>query len=352
MADVRPFSGIRYDERRASFRRALCPPYDVIDAAQAARLRRDPLNAIHLELPEGTGENRYAAAAGTWERWARAQVLRRDAAPSFYVCEERFALNGKAMRRVGFMAALGVSDEAARAVVPHERTLPKPKADRLKLLAAVRANVSPIFAILPDPSGAARRALAKVMRSRPAAQGRAASGVRYRLWAVREPALEKAAARRKLLIADGHHRFEVGRAYYKLNPRPGADTILAYLCPEQDAGLAVLPTHRVVAFGAVDEKELAAECRLSRCRSRSEMLARLERSANLYAFGLWDARGYRLAEPRSAGGCRSGLCVEWIGRRLLRRLAPDQIRYFHDAARSEAEARKLGGAAVFVKPCS
>jgi uncharacterized protein (DUF1015 family) len=190
------------------------------------------------------------------------------------------------------------------------------------------------------------------MRARPLAQGRAAYGVRYRIWPVSDGRLEKAAGRQKLLIADGHHRFEVSRAYFKLNPRPGADTILAYLCPEQDKGLAVLPTHRVVAGGVIDEKELVSQCRISAYRSRADMLARLSRSANPYAFGLWNARGYRLAEPRSAGGCRSGLCVEWIGRRLLRRLAPDQIRYFHDAARSEREARAIGGAAVFVKPCS
>ncbi len=353
MADIRPFAGLRY--ARASLSALLCPPYDVIAPEQARRLRAEPLNAVHLELPEGEGPARYRCAAKLWRSWRENGVLKRDPEPALYAVEERFALGGRDFVRRGFLAALGVSAQAARSVVPHERTLPKPKEDRLELLSAVGANVSPIFAVFPDRAGAARRALLAACRGKPAAAGRTASGVSYHLWTVDDGALGRAVAKTrsaKVLIADGHHRFEVGREFYRRRGGRGASTILAYFCPDGDPGLAVLPTHRVVAAGAVAEAALARFCALSPARSRAQLLLRLEREANPYAFGVFAAGRFRLAVPRSPRGCRSGLCVEWLGRVLLRGVAPDRIRYSHDAGEAQALARQTGGAAVFVKPCT
>lgn len=352
MADVRPFAGLRFDPSRVSLSRALCPPYDVIGEEEARRLRREAANAIHLELPEARGAAKYRGAARLWRRWRAQGLIRPDPAPSFYVCEERFRLGGRSLRRLGFLAAMGVGDEAARAVLPHERTLPKPKADRLRLLKAVRANISPIFGIFPDPSAVVRRVLSRAAAGRPAAQGVMASGVSYQLWRLAEPALvrgiRRALASRKVLIADGHHRYEVSRAYWKAGGAgDGADALLAYLCPEEDSGLVVLPTHRVVTEALVSPAESC--CRWLRCASLRELLSRLAASPNPYAFGFIES-GCRLGLPRSTDGCRSGLCVEWLGRRLLGRVPPEAIRYTPDAAAALAMARRLGGTAVLVKP--
>src|SRR3954454_12225131 len=96
MADIRPFSAFRFDARRAPLKRVLCPPYDVIDAEMAARLREDEVSAVHLELPAGEGEQKYAAAKKRWDEWRDNGVLQRDTAPAFYVVEERYKVNGKA----------------------------------------------------------------------------------------------------------------------------------------------------------------------------------------------------------------------------------------------------------------
>ncbi|MDE2237796.1 MAG: DUF1015 family protein, partial [Elusimicrobia bacterium] len=206
MADIRPFRAVRFDPRRVPLSRALCPPYDVIDAERAAALRREERNAVHLELPEG-GRDKYALAARRWERWLREGWLVQDDAAAFYVVEERFRAAGRLRARTGFLAALSVKPEHARFVIAHEHTLAKPKKDRLRLLGAVRANISPIFGLLPDPSGAARRALKRATSGRPLASGRLA-GVGYRLWAMRDAgataALAAAARPARLLIADGH----------------------------------------------------------------------------------------------------------------------------------------------------
>jgi uncharacterized protein (DUF1015 family) len=352
MADVRPFRGFRFAPARVPLSRALCPPYDVIDPDQAARLREDASNAVHLELPAGEGEQKYAAAAALWRRWRDEGVVERDAEPDLYVVEERFKLGGKAYRRVGFLSALGVTDEGAADVVAHERTLPKPKADRLRLLETVQANISPIFGLFADPTGIARRTLAKALKGKPAASGTMKSGVKYRLWTLSDraavAAISKALKGKKVLIADGHHRFEVSRAHWKQSPGAGRETVLAYLCPEEDAGLVVLSTHRVTERDGLAERTREL-CRVTPCRTRAELIGRLEREKNPYAYGLYLDR-FELAVPRSRDGCRSGLCVEWLGKRLLAEVAPDRIKYTPDAPKAERMARESGAAVVFVKP--
>lgn len=348
MADVRPFHGWRYASPRLS--PVLCPPYDVIGPQFAQKLRRGVHNAVHMELPRGEGAAKYRRAASLWRKWREDKILAQDDAPAFYAIEQRFQWAGRSYRRLGFLAALGVTPKAARFVVAHERTLAKPKADRLKLLGAVKANVSPIFGIFPDPGGKIQGLLRRAVSRRPDAEGRAPDGTACRLWRLNEPALAAALSAKlkpaRILIADGHHRFEVSKAYYAKTRKAAAETVLAYLCPEGDSGLVVLPTHRVVKDASV-LPDAAASCALSPCRGRAQLLKRLERSKNPYAFGLV-RRGRWLAEPRRPNGCRSGLGVEWLKAHLFKDVPPDILAYTPDAAKAEAMARR--GAAVLVKP--
>ncbi|MBI4376933.1 MAG: DUF1015 domain-containing protein [Elusimicrobia bacterium] len=354
MADVRPFAAIRYDFQRFGLAELVCPPYDVISQAQAQSLRGRRYNAIHLELPEGEGRAKYEQAARLWARWRSEGVLVAESKPAFYAVEERFKLGSRGYSRSGFLAALGVTPEAAEDIIPHERTLSKPKEDRLEMLRAVKANISPIFGIFPDPGAAIRSALRRAATGRPVVSGQSALGVRYRLWRVSDPrtisSIRGRLAGRKILIADGHHRLEVGKAFYQENPSASAETILAYFCPEEDKGLVMLPTHRIVEGDlARREPEALSRCRLLPCSGRQALLKRLSASANPYAFGFFDD-GFTLAVPRGSDGCRSGLCVEWIGKVLLHRHAPDAIRYTHDAAEAVETAKRDKAAAVFVKP--
>jgi uncharacterized protein (DUF1015 family) len=323
----------------------------VIDKDMARSLRRGPFNAVHLELPEGEGAVKYRNSAALWKKWRAQGVVTQDDSPCFYVVEERYKVQGKARRRVGFLAALGVTPKAARDIVAHERTLPKPKKDRLKLLHAVKANVSPIFGIFPDPGGVVRGTLARVLKTKPAASGVSPGGVRYRLWALDERAavekISRALAPVKVLIADGHHRCEVSRAYYGLHPSNGAETVLAYMCPEEDSGLVMLPTHRIVKAPVASAARKL--CALKISPSKDALLKALARSKNPYAFGLFEV-GFSLAEPKGPQGCKSGLGVEWLAKRLFGELAPDRIGYTPDADKAVRLARAQNASAVFVKP--
>lgn len=351
MADVRPFRGVRYADPKLD--KSLCPPYDVIPDELARKLRAVKRNAVHLELPAGGGAARYANAKRDWTRWTSDGTLSRDPRPAFYVIEERYALNGRSRVRRGFLAALGATPKAARAIIPHERTLSKPKADRLRMLDTLRVNVSPIFGVFADPSGAARKALAKAARSRPAASGKSHAGVSYRLWRVDEPALvdaiRKALAPRSVLIADGHHRYEVSRVHHRKTGLPGSDAVLAYMVPDEDEGLVVLPTHRVASKSLL--ARAGKRARLEKLPSLGALEKALEKSRHPYAFGLIE-KGWWLGTPKSGNGCRSGLCVEWLGAELLSDVRPDEMSYTPDPRLAAKKARAAKGAAVLVKPFS
>lgn len=350
MADVRPFRGVRYTA--PSLNSALCPPYDVIGPELAAALRRRTANAIHLELPQGEPPAKYGRAAALWRQWTVDGTLARDPKAAFYAIEERFVLNGKKYTRRGVLSALGATPKAAKAIIPHERTLSKPKVDRLKMLDAVGVNISPIFGVFADPSGAARRAIKAGMKGRPDAAGRSHAGVDYKVWVVDEPtlvaAIRKALAPRAILIADGHHRYSVSRDHHAKTKGPGTDAVLTYLVPDEDPGLVVLPTHRIAKRSLLSRAGGLAP--LKKAPSLAALEKLVERSRNPYAFGLIE-KGFWFGEPK-ANGCRSGLAVEWLGSQLLAGVAPDEMSYTPDARIAAKKAQSIGGAAALVKTFS
>ncbi len=348
MADVRPFRGVRYSS--FNLNAALCPPYDVIGPELAAALRRRKSNAVFLELPQGEPPAKYTRAAAQWRKWTVDGTISRDPNPAFYAIEERYKLNGKNYTRRGILSALGATPRAAKSIIPHERTLAKPKVDRLKMLDAVGVNISPIFGVFADPSGAARRAIAAGMTGHPDAIGRSHAGVDYRLWVVDKPlhvaAIRKALAPRKILIADGHHRYSVSRDHHKKTKGPGTDAVLTYLVPDEDKGLVVLPTHRITKVSLL--KRAAGFAALKKVSSLAALEKLVTGSKNPYAFGLIE-KGFYFGEPKP-NGCRSGLAVEWLGSQLLAGVQPDEMSYTPDA--KIAAKKAAGGAAVLVKPFS
>lgn len=350
MADVRPFRGVRYASEALGS--VLCPPYDVIGPELASSLRRKRSNAVFLELPDGEGDEKYARAAAQWRRWTTDGTLARDARPAFYLVEEKYALNGRRYARRGALVALGATPKAAKAIIPHERTLAKPKADRLRMLDAVGVNISPIFGVFADPDGSARRAIAAGMKGRPSATGVSHAGVKYRVWVCDDPkktaALRRALAPRPVLIADGHHRYSVSRDHHAMTKGAGSDAVLTYLVPDEDKGLVVLPTHRIAKRSL--KARAASLAPLRKAKSLKELEALVARSKNPYAFGLVEG-GYWFGEPE-ANGCKSGLAVEWLGTQLLAGVEPAEMSYTPDAATAAERARRQRGAAALVKPFS
>ncbi len=276
MADVVPFHGLRFDESKAGPLDGLVsPPYDVIsDADRDTLYARSPFNAVRLE--EGKEEpgddaasNKYTRAKAALEDWLAKGVLKVDPSPAFYLYDHYFVVGGQRIRRRGFIGALRLYQEGRGIVRPHERTFPKAKTDRLKLLRATRTNTSPVFGLYQDEKGELGKALEAWMVRGPArlvADARIGEE-RHLLWLLDDKALtQKITASLKDLrvyIADGHHRYETGLAYLKEEieaakidfDEDSAHFTLAYLCALDDPGLRIFGTHRIIrgADAAIDE---------------------------------------------------------------------------------------------------
>src|SRR4051794_287903 len=214
--DVRPFRALRFDPERVRLADVVTPPYDVIDAGQRARfLARSPFSVAHLILPEPGSED---AAGRLLGEWLEAGVLVADEEPAVYWLEQRFpGPAGERLRRAGAIAALRLAPYGAGAVRPHERTLEGPKANRLALMRAVQANLSPIFAIHDDPEHRVEAAVLPAIEDvAPVIEVHDADGTQHRLWRGGGAVAEQVAATLAdgpVTIADGHHRYETALRY-------------------------------------------------------------------------------------------------------------------------------------------
>ncbi len=257
MADVRPLNSLRYElDRVGGFEAVLSPPYDVIDPAQRAELAaRSPFNVVGIDLPEPAtaGGDPYENAATLLAEWQQAGALVRDEQPSFWILTQDYlAPDGSRRTRSGFLAAVKIEEYGAGKIRPHERTHPGPKEDRLRLTRATQTNLSPIFALYSDASGAARATIATQTEVEPNGEQIDDDGTVNRLWRVSDldaqAALSEALDPAELLIADGHHRYETARIYADEIGGDGPHRfVLMDLVALEDPGLSVFPTHRLIS---------------------------------------------------------------------------------------------------------
>jgi uncharacterized protein (DUF1015 family) len=266
MAEIVPFRGIRYAAAKGrALGQLLAPPYDLVSQEQRDELlRRSPHNVIHITLGEErpgdqVGANKYTRAAEYWTRWLAEGVLRRDETPALYPLEQSYwAPDGRHLRRRGFMAAVRLHEFAEGVIVPHEKTLVAPKADRLEILRHVHANLSPIFGLYRDEGQVTARTLDAATAAEPIAETDSDDGVHQRMWRAEDPALvsglQELVASKRIFIADGHHRYETALVYRReleaahpgLAKDAGHNYILMFLCPMSDPGLFLFAQHRLV----------------------------------------------------------------------------------------------------------
>lgn len=255
MADVRPFRGLRYDPSKVGgLGRVIAPPYDVISAeSQAALYDASPYNIVRVEYArDAPGQTRYQAASAAFASWQESGVLCRDPRPALYLVRHRFQHRGRSWDRHELMAAVRLTPWSAGIVLPHEATSEGHKRDRMELMKACRANVSPIMALYADPQGVLASLLRDVAAARPEVHAEA-SGEAFDVWPVTDAATIETiqeGLRGRLYVADGHHRYETALAYRDsvangANPgRPAADYIMAGLISLDDLGLHCLAYHR------------------------------------------------------------------------------------------------------------
>jgi uncharacterized protein (DUF1015 family) len=265
MAEIFPFHAWRYDPHRVRPADVVTQPYDKITPEMQERyLAASPYNFIRVEkgveeLGDSAEANVYTRAAATLETWIREGVIARDAAPGIYPYFQEYTVPGTNHRRTrkGFIALGRLEDYSAGVVFPHERTLPAPRADRLELLRRTRTQTGLLFLLYPDPERATDKIVNQAARREPLVELTDKNGVIHRLWSLTDPeavaALAAAMAAKKLLIADGHHRYETALAYRDECRQaagaidPSAPSERAMMALFNTEGLTILPTHRLVS---------------------------------------------------------------------------------------------------------
>jgi len=268
MATVKGFRGIRYNpEKIENFGDVLAPPYDVINSKEQDELYdKSPYNVIRLILSKGDDDSKYQEAAQTFRSWIENGALTQDEEPSIYPYYQEFEENGKKLTRKGFLAAVKIEDFSTKKILPHERTFPKHKRDRLKLNTACKANMSPVFSVYSDPEITIEKLLDEKLTSEPIFDITNEDGVRNKLWKISDPDtisfIGNHLEDKSLLIADGHHRYETAIEYRniqrELNGGVAGDEpyeyVMMFLSNAEDEGLIINPTHRVIKnMGNLDQ---------------------------------------------------------------------------------------------------
>jgi uncharacterized protein (DUF1015 family) len=275
MAIISPFRAWRYDPERVPVQQAVTQPYDKITPAmQESYYQASPYNLVRIilgkRLPaDSSSENAYTRAAAAFRDWRQTGVLRRDPEPSLYRYSQTFRLPDDTSagagppahaERRGFIALGRIESYSASVVFRHEQTLTKPKADRLDLLRATRAHFGQIF-MLYSGAGKVNAMLDPGNRNPADIEVNDEYGVIHRVWKISDPSVIASAQEQmrtqKLIIADGHHRYETALTYRDERrataetgsglPTPYDSVMMTFVdmdCP----GLVILPTHRLV-FG-------------------------------------------------------------------------------------------------------
>ena len=258
MVDIVPFRGLLFNQEKiGSLDQVIAPPYDVISPEQQEALyKKNPYNVVRLILekqyPEDDEkENRYTRSSAIFNKWIEDEVLVKDKQLGFYIYRQEYVHEGESVCRVGFFARVRTEDFSSGNICPHEFTLAKAKRDRMNLLKSCRANFSPIFGLFSDSSGEIDAILNQTIKNEPFAVIEE-NGILNKAWRLNDT--EKLSCivedfnNKKILIADGHHRYETALNYHKENKNEVKDSahVMMFLTNLEAQSLTVYPIHRLI----------------------------------------------------------------------------------------------------------
>ena len=316
MPSIFPFSAIRYPQQNQTS--LVSPPYDVLSGEDKSRLlARDGHNIVAIDLPhippkEAGPDAAYAAAAHTMRMWLESGILKQDDQPALYPYRQTYTYAGQTYKRRGFFARIRLEEFGNDSSIhPHEQTFSGPKEDRLKLMRATHANLSPVFGLYDDKANDVTDLLFEAIglnkplaaAELPSQDGK--SVVLSELWGVTDIAVIKdiqlMMADKHIYIADGHHRYTTCLNYRReisaargtpLDHNHPANFAMFVLIAMQDPGLIILPTHRVLAADCLENFYLeafqqAAEkyCTVMETKYRGDSLGSLEQDLSAGSFG-------------------------------------------------------------------
>lgn len=265
MAEIRPFRGLRYNTKKIKLEDVITEPYDRIPLSlQEEYYKRNPYNFVRVILgkdddPEHPEKNRYRRAHIYLEEWQKEGILIREDKEALYVYEQEFEVQGEPKRRRGLITRVKLEEFASKKVLPHEKTFPKHKADRLNLLQATNANTGQIFLLYKDDDRSVAQSIEKALnQAELGAEVEDEDNFKHRLLIIKDKEaiinIQGAMLDKVLIIADGHHRYETSlnfqkEKYAQLKDIKGDEPfhfIMMTLFKLDDPGLVILPTYRLV----------------------------------------------------------------------------------------------------------
>ncbi len=366
------FAGLRYNLDKVTLNEVIAPPYDVVDGDERARLiGQSPYNSIRIELPveePGLPGDRYEVAKSLLDSWIQTGVLARDTSRCFYGYSMTYLdESGNRRSTLGVLGGLAVKGRATGDIMPHEETMPKPKGDRLFLLRSTRTNLSPIWG-LSLASG-----LTKAIEHDPERDGEQVvavdeDGTEHRIWAIVAPErvakISEIVGSGRVVIADGHHRFETSLAFNEEDNsgnQPGGGSgavfgLIVELVPDQ---LLVRPIHRVVSglgqgvdpIKALEGHFALEPCEIDPARLTPQYLEEKQAIALVTRAGVWLARDRSMADAGKIGGGVLGELDSVILRNALEGLGDHEITYEANWALAMGHLQKdLADLVIMIRP--
>ncbi len=347
---ISPFVGLLYDRSLVGpLERVTAPPYDTVLTEERRRLLdASPHNIVRLDLGEDLPgdddvENKYRRAAREFERWRDEGVLIPTPAPSYFAYEMRFAFQGRHRSVRGLVCLVRLEDWGG-SIVPHERTMRGPVEDRLRLMRALRANLSSIYLVCSGPCSGLTDLLDDARGTDPLASLVDEAGVEHRMWRV-DAAHDGVESLRSqsMMIADGHHRYTMALRYRdEMRERHGSgpwDEVMALVVDAVTEDPPVLPIHRVLVSGD-------PPVRGERVRDLAEVLEEVDDRDLVYGTVARED-GELVHRVDRLEGRPPVVCA--LHAEILDRLTP-AIAYTPDAALAEEEVRRGGATAAFLLP--
>jgi uncharacterized protein (DUF1015 family) len=267
---IQPFPALIFNPERAGrLEDLIAPPYDLIDDARQQQLyARSPNNIVRLELNRDADP--YASAAATMARWTGQGILQRTP-PAAFLYTQTFDLERRKFTRNGWVVRIHLEEFKSRRILPHEHTFPKAREDRLRLLIATHANISSVFGLYPSGNKQLDALMVEMLNRPPLLEATDDLGILNQVRIIDSPPaisiIQQALEQARVLIADGHHRYETALEYRRRldasiraplahsfvgeggddssGPRP-EDYVMMTLVAFDDPGLVILPTHRII----------------------------------------------------------------------------------------------------------
>ena len=277
MAFIAPFKGVSFNvDKVGSLDDVVTPPYDVINEKSVdSYSQKNPYSMIRLDITKNPGgvvgdDARYQDVAALFQEWLDDDVLLRDKNPALYLYTVQYKHpSGETLIRKGLVSLVGLAEFAEKIVKPHEETFESVIADRLRLLDTTKAQFSQIFSLYSDEENKVLNLLDAAKEADPLGTITDGDGCMHSLFRVSDGAVimqvQDFFMDKSLYIADGHHRYTTALAYRKLqrerntafSEKDPANHIMMYLCPMEDPGLSVLPTHRLLQWpGLINMEDL------------------------------------------------------------------------------------------------